>query len=149
MESAIVKRSADVWIEESARPYNLSIQEVVDAGALRRFNIKHEAVENTIAKIMLALSGEDPDTILGAVSIVFVMMVWRFRLKIASVLQFAENFLSGGDKKPTCWALRQMLHDDYENIITRYESVKLSRAVNATAALNGTNIPEPTGKRYF
>lgn len=147
-------KSEDVWIEESSKPYYLSISEMVESGSARRYTIKHQRVEDAIARIMLALDMDDPDTVMAATAIVFVTLVRQFKLRIFSLIQFAENFLNGGDKKPTCWALRQWLHDDFERFVTRYDTVKLSKAVNATRTLMGDKAYEAAhngelSKKYY
>lgn len=136
MDALRTSRSSDVWIEESNRPYNLSIQELVSAGGLRKYNINVNKVESCVSRLMLAIEAFEPDTVLAAASILFIMVVRKFQLRLGSALQFGENFLTGGDPKPICAALQMMLRDDYEHHVTRYEKVKLSKAVNATAVLN-------------
>ncbi len=136
MDALRTSRSGDVWIEESNRPYNLSVQELVQAGGLRKYSINVYQVEECIARLMLAIEAFEPDTVLTAASILFIMVVRKFQVRLGSVLQFAENFLVGGDPKPHCAALQMMLRDDYEHHVTRYEKVKLTKAVNATAVLN-------------
>lgn len=136
MEAIKTSRTADVWIEESSRPYSLSVSELIEADNARRFTVNVDAVERCVAKLMMAIDLESPDTVLTASTILFIMVVRNFQLKLASVLQFAENFLRGGDLKPICASLQIMLRDDYDKHVTRYETIKLSKPVNVAEVMS-------------
>lgn len=124
--------TSELWIEESTRPYSLSVSEFTQTGALKRFTIDRDQVETCVSRLMLAIDGFPPDTLLAASGILFVSVVRRFNLRLPSVLQFVENFLASGERKPICAVLQKMLSDDYESTVSRYETVKLSRPVRVT-----------------
>ncbi len=136
------KKSADVWIEETTRSYELNVQELVETGGYRRYEMSHGDIENTMAKVMIALEHAKPDTILAVSAILFTLVCWKFSIRIHSALQFAQNFLTSGEKKPICYMLRQWLYEDFETTIKRYEYVKLTQAVNATRVLEGDRAYE-------
>ncbi len=145
-----VNRNADVWIEETSIPYQLSIQEVAETGAARRFTLNVDKVEEGVARLLHAVNGMEPDIIIASVSILFINMVWHLSLKISSVLRLAENYLNSGEKKPACLAMRMYFQNDVAREISRSESLKLPYAVNATAVLNGTwRNPHEGMKLYY
>ncbi len=150
MEAARVGVDADVWIEESNRPYELNVNELADAGLKRRFHVNRQDVEMCIERLAIAIDMTKPDTVMVAVSILFLMMVWEWNLKVGSVLQFANNFLNRpANLLKRCHGLRTHLRDNYERTVTRYDTVKLSTAINATEVLKGPKEYKAPEKRYF
>ncbi len=130
MEAIQSTKGADVWIEETKRAYDVSVSEIVATGGAKRFHFDVDKLEAAVFHLMMVIEPLEPDTVLGLAAVFLILVVKRFKLKLASVLQFGENFLRGGDLKPNCAALQMMLQHDYESQVTRYDTIKLSKAIN-------------------
>lgn len=131
-----VNRRADHWIEETVRPYYLSVQEMVDSGSARQYNIDPAQIEACVFDVMLVLDKYAPDTMLAAISVLFISVVRSFGARLASLIQLGESYYCGDDHKPSTTALKWMLDDHFERTVSRYDTVKLSKPVNVTEVFN-------------
>lgn len=130
-----MEQQQDVWIEETTRPYDVSITELVGVGGLRRYHVVTSQVESAVFKMMLAIESISSDTLILVASVLFIMVCRKFNLRTNSVLQFGENYLRSGELKPSSLALANMLAANYVHHVTRHDRVKLGRPVNVSQVI--------------
>lgn len=128
--------TSEVYVEQTTRPQFHSVDAVFNADGLLRFGIDDVAVDNCIANLMGVLQNYKSDTVVAAIGVMFLMVVWRYEFKISSYLQFIENFLKGGARKLGCHAFQLLLRNYYANHVSRHEVVNLKKAIKVTAGGN-------------
>lgn len=140
---------ADVWVDRSSRINNVSIQSLTSRAGYTKFGIDHNEVEEAVADLVTFVDKYSTDVIVAVSSIFVLLVARRFRLRIPSMLQFAENYLVSGDKKPCTAALMMLLRNYYGDEVVREEEVQLSEAYNVTelAKMSDEQFADWTEKR--
>lgn len=126
----------DYFIEETTKPYQVSVASLTEPGALRKFGVFQPDVEEAIFRILNVLDSFTPDVVVLASSILSLFVAREFQLRIPSMLQTAEQYLNSGETKAGSQALLMTLRLDFQKIVNRYETVRLSKAVNVSEVLS-------------
>jgi hypothetical protein len=126
-------RQSEIFIEKTSRPTFHSVDAVVSHDGLMRFGVDDLAIDTCVGRIMNVITDFKSDTVVAAIGVAFLLVVWRYELKVSSYLQFVENFLKGGARKLGCHAFQLLLGSYYANHVSRHEVVQLKRAVKVSA----------------